>query len=1125
VPTILFDPLSRRVARWLKEWDANSLLRKRLSYPAHERMLRSAGERPVLFLSFVLLVCVAIQVLTGWVLPNVLGVSLVPSRWKEPELLTYFATLWAVQATIAALVYPVVIAFVAVLFQRRATAKLSLRLYALDAAVIPAGSSALALLAWIGVQYACLSYAPIEWLAPAMAGNVAWFLFNVALTGWFLYRTVRFLDDEARSEVFERFAVHVAFVREVRQHMFGLMFSNAQSDKALPGEAYGSDNRGPKVLLFPTTQGTPCLTIRLFSPRVVADVRLRLMRWGISLWLRKARKISCTPHGRKRSRDPVLSINIALGKVVDESLVLCTVQDGPSLGFLARFLVRHSVIFGRAPNTYASYSTAEILEELSVDALELAERKRFEAASETMRAIADLHAALIKSGAFTNNVGESDNAALLPDPYRFGSRRIHEHWLDAYRSLAETAVRNLRSDVTLYQRHCYLAFRLINAVRADHVNILIYALHISTYLMYRLGLWWAERIEDAGVLRHDPIRGAVLNPPLSGLYDRSLQYFIGSWEELALTYADVNAKTDDDAWREHARYAGFIKAHADETVHMLLSAVLRGDRAAAVWFADSLLKWWNRIEHRYDQWGLSAERGALLLTVAATRQKWRDVRTALRDLPQSAIEHIQPSQVIATILRRYATDLRLIVICILLDWTAEHASPDAFAVELVIALTQGRNLKHGGEVTADRVLEPASVLFRLLRMQLADDEYEQMLDKVIDRAQDLRKPDMVSGRIHSSAGADDIRSLGVAQVQLLTSVASSEIQSTRDIESALQLWGTDLQKLVRVKDVLRQLQECIGSDPFRNRMPATIAARAGMGLPNNIAEAEQWIRAMLVRIAATADQTQGALLASAVVSRDILNEFGSAVSSYVLGESNQIFPFTLKPEFEQCPLAVKSRSFSFSGVGKIGFTNLRSGSESDSWLSHHIADAIARGIVADYVHATAATAIEGEAEAAFFADMDTRANSLRACGESPLLLVPHTDSPEWVRLWTYHGRPRTEDGRVSFEPRQADDPPTYIGSFNRVPAHEMPLGGGRCYVLPMEHFMKLQYAPGPNEACVSVTHVDMGENTLKLTFEWKFRSAATPHIDSELEMGAVPVASGQSNGDFDEVLEETPRTK
>ena len=189
---------------------------------------------------------------------------------------------------------------------------------------------------------------------------------------------------------------------------------HAQSQGLIPGNAYTSEEPGPKVLLYPISEGVPCVTAILKAERVVADIRLRLLRWGVRLWLRQAKHAGVIPAivGR-RPKYPLLEIPLAPGQVVDGNVVVCRVRDGPPPGPVAAFLIRRSVVFAPPPPPNVSYSTPEILEELSVEVLELAERKRFEAATEAMRGLVDLHAALIRSGAFVNDAGQHDNAALL----------------------------------------------------------------------------------------------------------------------------------------------------------------------------------------------------------------------------------------------------------------------------------------------------------------------------------------------------------------------------------------------------------------------------------------------------------------------------------------------------------------------------------------------------------------------------------------------------------------------------------------------------------------------------------------------------------------------------------------
>lgn len=1089
---LALDNLSRHVDRWVREWNANSTERRRLSYPLLERTLRRAGECPVWFLSVVVVGAILLSVGLGWAPPQYFGLCLIPARWNEPELLTYFGTLWTIQATIAALVYPIVIAFVAVLLQRRATAKLSLRLYLLDAAVTPAGVSAIGLLAWMGAQYTAVSYLPVRHLAAVMVGNSAWFVLNVLLTGWFLYRTVRFLDDAMRLEVFKRFAVHVAFIREVRNHLSGLIFSHAQRDKLLPGKDYTSGGLGPKVVLFPVSDGQPCVAVELKSEQTVADVRLRLLRWAVKLWLRQAQ--GPAPRAVAGLRPPILEIPIVPGQLVDGRVVLCRVRDGPEPGEIARSLIRRSVLFGSPPSAGTSYTTAEILEELAAEALELGERKRFEAAGEVIRGLVDVHATLVRSGAFVNDAGEQDNAALLPDPYGFGSRRIHERWLDAYRALAEMAVRNLPSDSTLYRRHCYLAFGLVDALGGQHPDVLVYALHISTLLSYRLGVWWVEKAEERGLVNHDALHGVVLPRPLGGVYDTALKDFVGGWEELLLAEFREKFTTAEQAWAAYSRLARFTVSHVEQTVHMLLSAVFRGDRAAALWLGDSLLKWWNKLEHRFDGRG-HYDHGNSLLTSSCFRKKWADVRGILDAVPEGTQEIATAAEIAAIALRRHWTDLRLTAICILLDWMPAGAPPDAPALELAIAVLQGKDLKHGGNVEADSLTNPPFVLLRLIRSQLADRDYEEVLNRVVERAQELRDPDMVSGRIYSRSGAHDLESLCVAQAQVLTAITAAPIGRLPELTTAAHTWSGDLQQLQRLKRLAQRLGDSTDCEPYRNRLPVTDAIRKAIGLPNNLDDTRAWVRATLLDLVKLADETYDQTLREARVSQARLDALGAVVSGYILGPENKAFPSTLKPDVRAMSPSGKVEVLSFSGVDKAPYTEPPLESESDSLrelFSKHASEAIAARLVAQHIETSRTTPLRGDSDLGFFDDMKAKAAAVRARGLTPLLLVPARHAPEWVRPWRYVAAGEEGAGIVAVRPPGPDDPSSLVGYFDGVPAHRVLLEGQDCYVVAKEDFAAIAYEPRSGDACVSVSHTPQDNHRLRVTFEWAFTLGLGP---------------------------------
>jgi hypothetical protein len=1077
--------LSWEAKRWISEWNQTSIDRRRLKYPAIEQYLRISGEHPVMFIAFIWSLANFLSVGIGWVIPTYFG-SIFQTKWETAELLSYFGTLWTLQGTIAALVYPIVIAFVAVLLQRRATAKLSLRIYSLDAAVIPAGASAFALLTWMGIEYISLPYVPESCLIGAMIGNSVWFVLNLLLTGWFLCRTVRFLNDEERIQVFTRFAVQVAFPREVKTHLLGLIFSNSQINRLIPGKDYSNEDTGPKVWLYPISEGAPCITIRCHTERAVTDVRLRLLAWGVSLWLRRQDKIAPRPVG-VRTNVPLLVIPIIPGGSVEGEVALCRVRDAIPPGPVASFFIRHSVVFGPPPRPDSSFSTTEILEELAVETLTLAEQRRFEAARETLSAMADLHVALIRSGAFINDNGEHDNTAKLQEPYGLGSRKLHESWLGVYRQVAEKAVRDLTTDTTLFRRMCYLVYRMINRLRGQDLEILIYVLHLSTHLMYRLGIWWAEKVEERGFGAHDALHGVELPLPLGGTYDRALQTFIEGWEGLELREAD-EPYSPNGAWAKHSRSARFAAAQAEGVVRMLLGAVARGDKAAALWIADSFLKWWDKQRHNFPRYS-GYRRWNPLLTFACVRGEWSDVRKLLDAIPEGPQEVVFAGEVVAGMLHSYWTDLRLLAILILLDWTPADAPENAFTIELAVALMEGFNIKHG-EVDVKPLKNPNDVLFRLARIQLADHEYEQMLNKVIDNAHDLRKPDMVAGRIYSSSGSHDFESLCLAQGQMLVAIAAGPVEQPRAFAAAMRNWDNDLQRLQTCKRLFEKLGKCIAPEAFTNRSVLTANLRRALQLPENIEEALAWIATAFKDLANLAVEIHDERLTAAEVSQARLDEIGRAVSDYVLSTDNNKFPFSLVSQRKQVPDAGKPRALSFSGVRKQPFTDPPLENEDPAWLNNYVVDSIAAGLVEGYINSTNPEPLRLDSKEIFFNDLSKKAEFLRKKRLTPLLLVP-VHAPELINPWEYQRGEEGQPANISVRLPTDSDAAGLIGHFNDVPAYETQIRE-HCYIVAKEHFDVVVYSIWPSGACISVSATPEANHQILLRLEWRFGTELSP---------------------------------
>ena len=170
-----------------------------------------------------------------------------------PRLDQHFFTLWTVQATIAAMIYPIVIGFVALLLQRRHSAKASLQIYLHDSAAILAGLSALFLVFAMGVQYFFIAMAGKQVLANWLILDGIWFLVNVVGVIWFLARTFDYLRPERRADIVRDYTINHVWPAEMRRNLEYNFFHRAIDYGWLPGPSYGDEesNSNTAILIDP----------------------------------------------------------------------------------------------------------------------------------------------------------------------------------------------------------------------------------------------------------------------------------------------------------------------------------------------------------------------------------------------------------------------------------------------------------------------------------------------------------------------------------------------------------------------------------------------------------------------------------------------------------------------------------------------------------------------------------------------------------------------------------------------------------------------------------------------------------------------------------------------------------
>lgn len=153
----LTNSLSYQTKKALKSWQELNQSIQEYSYSWYEKFFISLALRP---LRNVFLLLVFFSFLPA--LPFVWNYDFIGYLLKSSEInldkLNYLGTLWGIQATLLGLVYPIVIGFIGLLLQNRASETVILRCYLTDSCAIFMGLSSLLLIAFVGFQYSLISY-------------------------------------------------------------------------------------------------------------------------------------------------------------------------------------------------------------------------------------------------------------------------------------------------------------------------------------------------------------------------------------------------------------------------------------------------------------------------------------------------------------------------------------------------------------------------------------------------------------------------------------------------------------------------------------------------------------------------------------------------------------------------------------------------------------------------------------------------------------------------------------------------------------------------------------------------------------------------------------------------------
>lgn len=1089
-------------------WFKQNIHRRRLALSRVERDLLFAGEHPLRFafslltLQFALLVLVA-KLPQDWLTPAWF-------RWAAAEQLTHFSTVWTIQATLAALVYPIVISFVAVYLQRRPAAEAFIHLYMLDSGGLAAGLSSLALVVVMGIQYLMLSTWGTAWLPSWAAIDTAWFVFNAALTTFFLFRTVEFLRPEVQTRVIQRYTVNVALPRDVQRLNSFQVLAGGIAKGWFPVPSYGDDKapEGPRLLIGRAfREGDIQGELRLRAQARLVDVRLWLVTVVVESWYRKAltspRPKKPNTFGADKSW-PLLTLPLSPGAVYEGELPLARVADGPALSSWQRLLLRRSVVLQPISRERYGIRAESILGELAADARNMAAKPDNEGFERACSALIDLHGLLLAACLDKTETGEQGSWALLPDSESFFERTLHKNWSNVYRGVFEAAIEGMIRDTRPLRRLCHLLQHLDgDELRASPIEIREHLLQMPPLMMYQLSNWWAFRVEEQGIIEHTHRQMVVLRPPLNRVYEEVLSAFVGGWENGRPDKPRRNRDAHALDWATLPGLARLNVKHIEESARMLLAAVLRGDQAAAEWLADVLEKWWGTLDFDHEPYQLYDK--TAFITIDDLGLAWPAFCTkfgleADDPEPQERLRPVLQQGAFQAALQNYWTDVRLLTIELMFDWVRAVPAASAsssLAFEIVAGFLTGKQWKGGGQaVDSLSGMSPPVYLVAKVRQFAASGEwrggYVGRLDGFVERVKDMHRPNMVSSRVYSFGGADDVESLLESQLELLSVLATGAWSLPRSLQRQLDVWFDARFDQYSSIDIVRArltswLERLDAQPGLSVEHIDLMKARVRPGVPAQAAI--EHVKGGLLAAQEALEGRREEMLAAQPIDPDRLLEIGRFASTTGFSKEKGRFPVHL--------FAIGSTNENLEDF-TLTFTQVRRGELTQMQMeqravneAEYFADAMAQQVaiivLSDVLHRSQVKEVAVQDAEAYWKALQAESHLIVAKGGTPILLLDNATRPDWVWDWQHaefdatHKRPG--DLQVRRRERQGAG---YQCDFNDIEVYVAPLPIGQSLLLSRVAFRSLtftDYGDG-RFARAEVVELEGAKNLvdLKLTF-------------------------------------------
>ncbi|MET2530185.1 hypothetical protein [Ralstonia pseudosolanacearum] len=1022
-----------------------------------------------------------------------------PTLKEGFDLAAFTGVPWGVQATIVALVYPIVVSFIALMLQRRAHSTIALRVYVLDSAVVPAGASSIGLLLAMSCQYFATPYASQELLTMHMAEglifNCTWLALNVLLAGFFLSRTVRFIQDDEARQAFTRLAVHTVLRTELPGALTQQFVVNAPEERWGYSPEAKREEHAPQVHMYSMwSDGNTEVNLHLRDKRVLSDVHLHLLKVVAWSWTRRAR--SQTPDRNRRG--PAIFFPPKVGISTGSEVKLCVVRHGPPLTWIERILIRCAFVYRPTRAGTLSLTAEAMLTEVASEVESLAEQHRYSAAVDTLGVLLELHKTLLLA-CVADEDGTAQNAAMIfSSQYKMGARPLDTEWLTPYREISRVAVDLLDKDPSLFRRAAHVPASLTIALPIRPEKLIVNSFLVGSNLAYQLGAWWIRHAQES-LASGATVFAGVLPQPKGQVYEQAVVDFIGAWGIQYPGMPDRSKSTDEEVWLALAARVQILVSHIEFSVELFLNAMSRGDEVAATWFYENFIKWCGNRAHelRHEDPDFAPTLDRVGLSIAD--KSWADAQQYLWDgeTPVS-IEFAEKALNLA--IRRYWETMRLFVALLLVHRAGDDASPDTREIRFAANLIQARALKGGGRVEAITLNDGDTAATGILAACFGDEVARSRINSFAERLDWRERAPTVALWVYSwSGGAPTIDSMSLAHAKLMAAVAAPAPRAHRNSKELIERWWRDLDKLAEVAQYSRDIRRIVLSADFSRCTSTVTALRGALGHTGTLRQARRAVAATMKAQGRTALLERRLTLRAMTVDEPSIRRLVEAISALAFAfDGKKQLPVRRASFVPSLPAPLQYLEFHYDKRALAKGVN----EEPDEGFLGFASDSIRANAVVGALHAyvtkesltpvnAAGFGATGHATIeelqTFASAIVARCGDLQAIGRNPVILVGPGNLSGYLSTYRWGSNSWQIPMPPGVDIRDPDSTRGETASVyvNDVPVYELQTPNCDCYVVPMEDVESLRIGGGNAPSVLSYAWSPLGDEKLLIRIGWR----------------------------------------